>query len=536
MNNSFAGIQKEVLKSEEELTKIVNDILSFSDLIQILKSDFANQKNDLASLFKEKQVTHEEYVQELKKLQSVYKIHISDIKQSVGATQKYAFDKYEKNIKYKKEHKQEIKNILKSLSDEIDELKKVDKKNSSISTLKEKKKSLVKPISTNFLKVFSIIAVPLILVCTLLVNYFVYFPNTRNGELDLSKSEYLIAFIIVILTLVITGIYFYFLVFKVLKKSYIDRENNIFKLTSIGVCGSFLDTIGVGSFAVATAGLKATKTMKNDALLPGTLNVGLGIPNLIAGTVFVAAIDVGTITLVSLVLAAIIGSFLGAELTKRISAKYISVTMGALLAIVGILMFLIQLDILPSGNATSLEGWKLGLGIGLFFVYGGLQAFGIGLYAPALATITLLGMDIKVAFPIMTLASGSAFPLAAYSYYKNNNYLPKTSFGLMVGGTLGVALAFLVVFVGIEVGAEVKTAVFTNYLKWLAILVVYYVAFVLIMSYVKARKKSANSTKITEHQIIYAINNRSTWDVDINLHLSILLKNFNENKQAYEKS
>jgi len=69
-------------------------------------------------------------------------------------------------------------------------------------------------------------------------------------------------------------------------------------------------------------------------------------------------------------------------------------------------------------------------------VYGGSQAFGIGLYAPALATIALLGMDIKVAFPIMTLASGSAFPVAAYFYYKNNKYQPKTGFGLMLGGLL----------------------------------------------------------------------------------------------------
>ncbi|UZQ29717.1 MAG: hypothetical protein OHM56_11305 [Spiroplasma phoeniceum] len=77
--------------------------------------------------------------------------------------------------------------------------------------------------------------------------------------------------------------------------------------------------------------------------------------------------------------------------------------------------------------------------------YGNLQAFGIEVYAPALATIALLGMDIKVSFPIMKLASGSAFLAAAYSYYKNNKYYPKTGIGLMPGG-LGVVLAFLIVF------------------------------------------------------------------------------------------
>lgn len=108
---------------------------------------------------------------------------------------------------------------------------------------------------------------------------------------------------------------------------------------------------------------------------------------------------------------------------------------------------------------------KIGTCFFLFVIYDGLQAFGIGLYAPALVTVALLGMDIKVAFPIMTLASGSAFPIAAYSYYKNNKYQPKTGFSLMLGGAFGVIMVFLTFFVGIEVGLNVKAEIFTTYLK-----------------------------------------------------------------------
>ncbi|UZQ29716.1 MAG: hypothetical protein OHM56_11300 [Spiroplasma phoeniceum] len=100
--------------------------------------------------------------------------------------------------------------------------------------------------------------------------------------------------------------------------------------------------------------LKTTKIIKNNSLLPGTLNIGLGTPNLIAGTIFVEAINVEVLTLVLLVVGEILGSFFGAELTKRVSAKHIILTMAIVLAIVAILMILTQLDVLPSGNKTGL--------------------------------------------------------------------------------------------------------------------------------------------------------------------------------------
>ncbi|UZQ29715.1 MAG: hypothetical protein OHM56_11295 [Spiroplasma phoeniceum] len=85
-----------------------------------------------------------------------------------------------------------------------------------------------------------------------------YFPKTRNESFDLTQKEYLIAFIIVLITLIVIIGYF-ILILKVIRKTYMDREKNIFKITAIGFVGSFLDTIGVGSFAVAMAGFKNNK-------------------------------------------------------------------------------------------------------------------------------------------------------------------------------------------------------------------------------------------------------------------------------------
>ncbi|WFG98684.1 TSUP family transporter [Spiroplasma citri] len=533
MKEDLNSIQHQILTQEDNLDKFVTDLYYFSTLLENLKKDFKNHLTDLNSLKKSKKITIEEYQTNLKTLKNLYKSKMIQLKQDINKMADLCMFTFEKNIAFKKAHKIEVAAELIKLNSEIKDLKKKAslEQATMLETLKEEKLKTRKPISTKTLVLISVISLSLLIIGTLLINYLLYFPKTRNESFDLTKKEYLIAFIIVLITLIIIIGYF-ILMLKVVKKTYMDREKNIFKITAIGFVGSFLDTIGVGSFAVATAGLKATKIVKNDALLPGTINIGLGIPNLIAGTTFVAAINVEVLTLVLLVVGAILGSFVGAELTKRISAKHISLTMAIVLAIVAILMILTQLNVLPSGNKTGLEVWQLGLAFILFMVYGGLQAFGIGLYAPALATIALLGMDIKVAFPIMTLASGSAFPVAAYSYYKNNKYQPKTGFGLMLGGALGVVLAFLTVFVGIEVGLGVKPDVFTNYLKWLAVIVVFYVAIMLLLSYLKIRKKP-NANNLTTRKIIFSPESYDQWNEKLVNQLDDYLLAYYDKRQFY---
>ncbi|WP_425380264.1 sulfite exporter TauE/SafE family protein [Spiroplasma endosymbiont of Stenodema calcarata] len=528
MKEDLYDIKFQILDQEANLNKFITDLYYFSTLLESLKQDFRKHWLELKTFKSQKNITFEEYQTSVKKLKSLYQTKINDLKQDINAIFVLCANAYESNVAFQKEYKNDIKKLNKKIK-QLD--KTIGLQTSENGTDIYVKTKIKHSLSPKILILISLIILPIIVIGTLLINYFVYLPKTRNESFNLAKSEYLIAFIIVLITLLIICGYFVLMV-KVIKKIYLDRKNNIFKISSIGFISSFLDTLGVGSFAVAIAGLKAGKIIKNNALLPGTLNLGLGIPNLIAGTVFVAAINVEVVTLILLVLGAIIGSFIGAELTKKISAKYISLVMAVVLALVGILMILTQLNVLPSGSKIGLSSWQLGLAFVLFIIYGGLQAFGIGLYAPALATVALLGMDIKVAFPIMTLASGSAFPLAAYSYYKNNNYQPKTSFGLMLGGSLGVVLAFLSVFVGVEVGLNVKPAVFTNYLKWLAIIVVFYVAVMLLSSYFKIRKKD-NNAGITDKKTILLFDNYSNWNNILNNQLDDYLALYYKKHQFY---
>ncbi|MCG4471056.1 permease, partial [Lawsonibacter sp. DFI.6.74] len=67
-----------------------------------------------------------------------------------------------------------------------------------------------------------------------------------------------------------------------------------------------------------------------------------------------------------------------------------------------ILIILGQVGLMPAGgDAMSLSGSKLIIGIVGNFILGALMTAGIGLYAPCMAMVALLGMIPKAAFPIM---------------------------------------------------------------------------------------------------------------------------------------
>ena len=53
----------------------------------------------------------------------------------------------------------------------------------------------------------------------------------------------------------------------------------------IGFVANFLDTLGIGSFAPTSAAFKMTKSV-DDALVPGTLNVGDTIPVCVEAFIF----------------------------------------------------------------------------------------------------------------------------------------------------------------------------------------------------------------------------------------------------------
>lgn len=213
----------------------------------------------------------------------------------------------------------------------------------------------------------------------------------------------------------------------------------------IGFIADFADTLGIGSFALTTLMLNATKQLKDDRLLPGILNVGHAIPVITEAIIFVTVIKVDVITLVSLVLAAIIGSFLGSKLVPKLSEKSIRKLIGWALVVTAILMFLRQTNmiaLLGEGNtATSLTGTKLVIGIIGNFIFGALMTFGVGLYAPCMAMVYMLGMTPLAAFPIMMCSCAGLQPVASFNFIREKAYDRKISLAITIGGIPGVIIA-----------------------------------------------------------------------------------------------
>lgn len=90
----------------------------------------------------------------------------------------------------------------------------------------------------------------------------------------------------------------------------------------IGFTTNFFDTLGIGSYAPTTMLLKLTKSLKNDKLLPGTLNVGCAIPVMTEAFMYIKTVEVDGTTLLSMVFAAMLGSFIGAKVVARLDRKF----------------------------------------------------------------------------------------------------------------------------------------------------------------------------------------------------------------------
>ena len=186
----------------------------------------------------------------------------------------------------------------------------------------------------------------------------------------------------------------------------------------VGMITNFFDTLGIGSFAPTTAILKFAKAI-DERLLPGTLNVANTMPITVQALVFIQAVEVEIITLITLILASVVGAYLGAGIMSKLEKKYVKIIMGIALLFIAFLLLSGQMGWiagLGTGTAIGLSGTKLFIGIIIFFVLGALMSAGVGLYAPAMAAVYLLGMSPLVAFPIMMGACAFFMPVGSYIF------------------------------------------------------------------------------------------------------------------------
>ncbi len=214
---------------------------------------------------------------------------------------------------------------------------------------------------------------------------------------------------------------------------------------SLGFVTNFFDTLGIGSYAPTTALFKFFK-MVPDRLIPGTLNVGHTLPTITQAFIYTLVIEVDLLTLVLMIAAAVAGAWLGAGIVAGWPKRNIQIGMGcALLVAAGLFAWR---NLGGGGTAVGtidLQGVKLVLGLAGNFALGALMTLGIGLYAPCMILVGLLGMNASAAFPIMMGSCAFLMPVASARFVQKHAYSLRPALGLAIGGLPAVLIAAFIV-------------------------------------------------------------------------------------------
>ena len=237
----------------------------------------------------------------------------------------------------------------------------------------------------------------------------------------------------------------------------------------LGAITNFFDTLGIGSFAPTTAWLKLRK-MVPDRAIPAVLNAGHAIPTIVQALVFIRLVQVDPILLACCIAAAVIGSVVGAYAVLRVSTRLVQAVVGVALIIAAGLYAMQNLNLMPNnGNALTLVPMFFAMAVAAHFVLGILMAFGIGLYAPSLVCLSLMGLDPKAAFPIMMGACAFLMPVTGCRFIQDVRVDLRIVIGLAIGGAPAVLLAAFAV-TNLPIVA----------LRWGVVVVVLYAAAILL--------------------------------------------------------
>lgn len=273
---------------------------------------------------------------------------------------------------------------------------------------------------------------------------------------------------IILSILGILCLYFSFVLYQAIGFKFQGGKKEILGF-AIGFLADFCDTLGIGSYMVTITSFKATKFLKDPRHLPGTLLIMHALPTLVEAIFFISVVKVESLTLVSLVTAAVIGSLLGSRVTIRLDKRKIQWIAGVAMLITSLLMVVKKLgflDILGASNsAMGLHGWRLMIGILGNFILGSLMSAGVGLYAPCMVMVYLLGLNPIAAFPIMMVSCAALMPTSGVTFIRKDLFQKDYLWTMILGGISGVlvaaifvrqlsldALTWLIVVIGVITG------------------------------------------------------------------------------------
>ncbi|MFM4837540.1 TSUP family transporter [Aeromonas veronii] len=251
----------------------------------------------------------------------------------------------------------------------------------------------------------------------------------------------------------------------------------------IGGVANFLDTLGVGSFAVKTACYKQFKLI-DDRVLPGTLNGQCVLPTVTQSLIFVGAVAVEPLTLISMMMAAAAGAAWGARHVASFDRQTIRLVMAISLLVVAGFIFAGLLGLFPvGGDAMGLSGYKLAIALLGNFIFGVLMNVGIGLFAPCMTLVYLLGMNPLAAFPIMMGSTAVLSVFSAGTFIRKGAFDAKAVLAVAIFGPIGVVLAAMLV-----------KSMDMEMLKWLVAFIVIYTSWTMYASWRAVRRSPVQLT------------------------------------------
>jgi len=254
----------------------------------------------------------------------------------------------------------------------------------------------------------------------------------------------------------------------VLGADIIKHKHNLEKVSWVktGIIGfvvNFFDVLGIGAFAPQTALLKFTK-QTSDKLIPGTMNVANTLPVLIQAIIFIQVVEVEPMTLIVMFLTAMGGAILGADIIGKLSERNIRLTISTALLITAGFMFANKMHwIHGEGVAIGIHGWKLVIAGVVNFILGAMMTAGVGLYAPCMALVYLLGLSPQVAFPIMMGSCAFLMPPASYKFIKSGAYNKKAALGMAIPSIFAVLIAAFII-----------KSMPLDTLRWLVLIIIVY--------------------------------------------------------------
>src|SRR5205085_5127776 len=177
-------------------------------------------------------------------------------------------------------------------------------------------------------------------------------------------------------------------------------------------------------------------------------------------------------------------------LVFRQPVRVVQAIVGVSLGIASGLFAIKNLNLMAGdGAALSLTLAYLAIAIAAHLVMGGLMTFGIGLYAPSLIVLSLMGLNPIAAFPIMMGACAFLMPVSSLRFMRTDRIDLRVVLGISLGGIPAVVIA-----------AYLVKSLPLVYLRWGVVVVVLYAAVLLLRSALKPIESAAAAPAVSGAQ------------------------------------